>query len=114
MSTAVGLQTITAPELKSPRGEDIVKFSVAYERYTRSIAHVNSSQPAERKINPVGYKACISAELLQSLVDLCTFGDKTDVEKVTDEDISNWIATRSRCSNENVASLVKDSRSRVI
>lgn len=56
MSTSVGLLTVKPLEFKSPRGEYIVKFTVAYDGYKSSVMKVNDSQRARRKIEPVGYK----------------------------------------------------------
>lgn len=113
MSTAVGLQTVAPPEMKSPRGEHIGKLSAAYEIYIGSAVKVNAIQSTSRKIVLVGSKACVSAELLQSLVGLDTFSERENVSDVTDDDIENWISYRSRCSNGNVAFHVKDSLNRV-
>lgn len=83
MSTAVGFQIIRPIELKTPKGEVIVKFSVAYEIYRGNLAHVNSCQLEGKKIDLVGYMSCVGAELLQHPVDLGTFAGNSDVAPLT-------------------------------
>lgn len=113
MNSAVGLVTISPPELKTPRGNEVVKFSIAYERYSRNVDEVNANLPAYKKIKPVGYKACVAAELLVSLVDLETFDECNEVSMVTDDMVEKWVKERSRCTADDIPSHVKDALARV-
>lgn len=110
---AVGVSTITTPERKSVRGEDIVQFDLAYERYVRQIAEINIIRTASQCITEASMKACVSAELLISLTMLRTFPGCLEVSDVSDEDVKTSIKERSRCSVDDMASHVKDAVARV-
>ena len=113
MSAPVCITTITPPELKTVKGEQIVKFVLACERYKRQGNDVNRTLTSDRQITPAGYKSCVSAELLLSLTTLRTFPERTDVSQVTDADVGTWITSRSRCASGDTPGHVKSAIGRV-
>lgn len=107
------ISTLNPPTLKSVRGDAIVKFNVEYERYTRQVEEVNAGLQEAQRVKPVGYKACVSGELLLSLVDLQTFKDISKADDVKDEHIKTWLKSRTTCSVADMPGQVKDALSRV-
>lgn len=107
------ISTINHPTLKSIRGDSIVKFNAEYERYLRQIEQLNTGLDEDKKVKAVGYKACLTGELLLALIDLSVFKDITEAEKVTDTHIATWLSARTKCAVADIPGQVKDALSRV-
>ena len=113
MSGAVGVSTIIPPELNSMRGENIVKFDLAYQRDLQQLRTINLNRTASQNTTPCGIKACVSAELLLSLTILRTFPGCSTVSEVTDKHVQEWIESRSRCSAQDMARHVSNAIRRI-
>lgn len=111
--SAIGVSTIKPPELNRVKGDEIISFELSYERYVRQMSEVNLNRTYSQQIKPCGIKACVSAELLLSLTMLGTFPDRDTVSQVTDQDVLNWVKSRSRCSTDEMSHHVKDAIDRV-
>ena len=105
---AVGLSTITLPELTSVSGEDIVKFDLAYERYLQQIHTVDLNRNSSQRITMFERRACVPAELLLSLTILRIFPCYQSISEVKDDQVQDWIKSRSRCSAEDMATHVSN------
>ena len=113
MASLLPINTISAPELRSPKGEAIVKFRLSYDKYMRQVDVVNAGLLGNRRVQAIEMKACIASELLESLVLFNTFEGRETVEQVTEDDMRQWIDARSRCSAATRAKQVKDALIRV-
>lgn len=109
----LALSTIAPPVLKSPLGEEVVKFSIAYQQYACQVETVNAGLPTARRSNPVGYKACIQPELLESLAFMGKFGDVESADEVTENSVKEWVIGRTRCSAQDAYKHVEDALTRV-
>ena len=107
------VSTINPPTLKSVRGDYIVKFNVEYERYRRQVSEVNAGLQEPQRVKPVGYKACITGELLLSLVELNVFNGISNVSDLTDENVKAWLDSRTTCNAADIPGQVRDALSRV-
>lgn len=114
MVGALPIATVQAPILKSAEGESVVKFRVDYERYLRQVEHINSSiKDKSKQIEPVGYKSCITGELLLSLVELDIFDGISEVKNIQDSHVKTWLESRGRCTTADTPTQVKDALSKV-
>lgn len=111
--SSIGVSTISAPELKTVRRDDVVKFNLAYERYLCQIENVNRSKSTSQRIKPADFKSCVSPELLLSLTMMKMFDGVTEPSDVTSKHIEDWITTRSRCSTDDTPTHVNDALGRV-
>lgn len=90
-----------------------MKFQLSYERYLRQIDQINENSRASRHIVPTGYKACVSPELLLSLITMRAFPSCATTEQVTDEHVKEWLQVRSRCAVNDTKGHVKEALARV-
>ncbi len=109
MVNALTIATVSAPVLKSPKVDAIVKFRVDYKRYLSQIQQINSGIADDaQRVRTFGYESCTAGELLLSIVELNTYKDITKVEEVSDNQVRSWLEARGRCTTADTPKRVKD------
>lgn len=108
------IATINPPILKSPKGDAVVRFKVEYERYLRQVEHLNAGVVNEaNKVKAVGYRSCISGELLEALTELEIFDGACLVSDVTDDMVKIWVESRGTCATNDTPAQVKNALGKV-